>query len=560
MPAQYIYSVSSGSNVDLSARVRAYQTSMTMNAEEGSVGISPLVVDDPDAGINLTGLRQVWWKETSESSNQQIILKGWTADRDVARGPFKVAGGRQWTVNVADQNAVISRRIMRGSDANRPAETDVQRVQWLMGTGEFGNPGYVTDSTYISTLFPVAMDAVDYRDQSIQQILDDCHQASGKNFFIVTLEGPERYGLFYDFAGASPYRSTLRLTNVLGFIDSDITFAISEPDTKLNRDPSRVYSGVVLPYVGGEVFVQSDTIGAAFQYRDTTAPSVNVKTQAKATARATRYLSDAQTEDDVISTSFLVPLNRVNHLKEGMAVQCWFAHLPGYDQGWNWMRVLHRTVTATSEEYYTVAVDLTAEVGGLYAGGGKTSEGTTWPAAVVVAPTPAQSCLGGNGLTYFYTGAGTYNALGLVPNGIGGYEGISTTFIQYGDTLAQGAGEYPSAGNVCDWGDGGVNLCTYPSGGTDFTAGGVPIYIHLTPVGPGTITIRTVSNGKAGCTNDQVVNAVASRSGTTFTVDSDSQMVGTDLHITIPNDGFCAHFVTIGSGGSWGFVSATWAP
>ena len=559
MPAQYIYSVSSGSNVDLSARVRAYATSMTMNAEEGSVGISPFLVDDPDAGINLTGLRQVWWKETSESSNQQIILKGWTTDRDIARGPFKTGSARQWTVNVSDQNAVISRRIMRGSDANRPAETDVQRIQWLMGTGEFGT--YVTDSTYISTLFPVAMDAVDYRDQSNQQILDDCHQASGKNFHIITLEGPERFGLFYDFAGASPYRSAIRLTNVLGFVDSDITFAVSDPDTKLNRDPSRVYSGVVLPYVGGEVYVQSDAIGAAFQYRDTTAPSVNVKTSAKATARANRYLTDAETEDDVISTSFLVPLDRVNHVKEGMAVQCWFAHLPGYDQGWNWMRVLHRTVTATSEEYYTVAVDLTAEVGGLYAGGGKTSEGTTWPGSVIVAASPLQSCLAGNGLTYFYTSAGTRSALGLTFDPVGGHwQATSTDFMGYGG----GGGysqQYPAPGNVGIFSGSSVYGCGGSVGGSDYTCGGIVPLIDFSIVGPGSLTIITAPDGGPGTAAvSTAMKANLRASGTSPIIATDTQAPGTPLHIIIPDDGYCAHYVQLQGNGSWGFTSATWTP
>ena len=132
--------VSSGSNVDFSARLRAYSAVVTANAEQGSVAISQIVIDDPEGGIGITGLRPFGLTETAESSNQQVIYNGWTADREVTRGEsFRTGSARKWTVNVADGNSIITRRIMRGADANRPAETDVARVQWLLGTTEFGN-------------------------------------------------------------------------------------------------------------------------------------------------------------------------------------------------------------------------------------------------------------------------------------------------------------------------------------------------------------------------------------------------------------------------------------
>jgi hypothetical protein len=369
MALRATYSVSASSNVDISARIRAYQMSVMANAEQGSVAMPSLAVDDPEGGINITGLKSIMLTETAESSNSQVIFTGWTAAQEVTRGQdsHRTGAARLWTVTLADQNSLIGRRIMRGSDANRPAETDVARVQWLLTTTEFGS--VVPSSRYVSTLYPVAMDAVDYRDQSNQQILDDCSQQSGKNYFVMYDEPIASYGLFYDFAGSSAYRSTIRLSNVLSDVDSSTTFAVSETDTKLNRDPSRVYSGVVLPYVGGEVYVESTSIGLSYAFRDTMAPSANVKTSAKATARANRYLGDAATEADVISTSFLVPLAKVNQLKEGMAVSCRFSHLPGYGTNFTWMRVLNRQVVATSEEWYTVTVEMATAVGGLNADG-----------------------------------------------------------------------------------------------------------------------------------------------------------------------------------------------
>lgn len=355
MTSKYIFVPSAGSNVDISARVRAYRTALTANAEEGSVAISQLIVDDEESGINIIGHRTVFWQETSESSNTGTILHGFTADRDVSRGPFRVERARQWVVNVSDLNTLLGRLLMRGSDANRPAETDVARIQWLMSTGEMN---LITDSTYISTTGAVAMDAADYRNQRVLDIIDDCAQQSGKNYFVLRNEflSPPALGLFYDFNHSTAYGSAVRLTNVLADVDSTTTYAVWNDDLSLNRDPSRVYSSVLVPFDGGEAFVSDEAIRIAFARRHTIAPSVNVKSTAKATARGLRYLADIATEEDRLTMSYLVPLARVNRLREGQTFQVKFSHLPGYTD-WTWVRALKRTTFAISEEFYKVTLE-----------------------------------------------------------------------------------------------------------------------------------------------------------------------------------------------------------
>lgn len=357
MPAQYIYTHSTGSNVDLSARVRAYTTEASMNAEEGSVALSTFEVDDEEAGLDIKGHRTFQWIESSEGSNTNVIWYGYTADRDIDRGPFRVQRSRRWHVNAADVNSYLTRPIMRGADANRPAETDVARVQWLMSTSEMSG---VPDTTYVAATSPVSMDANDYRDQTILSILDDCAQQSGKNYFVFYngFTTPPKLGLFYDFAASSNYSSSVRLTNVLADVDSTTTYAVFNDDLKLNRDPSRVYSDVLLPFVGGEVYIRRASIGNEFAFRATTAPSVNVHTTATATARANRYLDDIATEEDRVICSYLVPLARVNQLVQGQRFQGKFSHLPGLSD-WTWLRALKRTVKAESEEFYRVTLEAT---------------------------------------------------------------------------------------------------------------------------------------------------------------------------------------------------------
>ncbi len=558
MALRATYSNSTGSNVDISSRIRAYQLSVSQYAEEGSTAITQLEVDDPEGGSNILGLRTSTLSDDAESSNRNIIGRWFTTERDIVRHEsLRTGAARLWRVNMADPNSILARRIMRGADANRPAETDVQRVQWFVSTQEFG--GAVTTSRYLSTSFPVAMDAADYRNQTNLEIIDDCAQASGKNYFVFWDEPVGAYGLFYDYPGSSVFRSTIQLTNILGFVDNDIIFGVLSENTKLNRDPSRVFSGVLLPFSGGEVYVQNQTTAAEFYHRDTTAPSVNVKSTAKATARANRYLTDNRTEADVITTAFVVPLAKVNHLQVGQAVQCRFSHFPGYDQGWNWMRVLTRQVTAVSEENYIVEVELATAIGGLPDGTGLVP---VYPPVPVVAPPAALSCIGLDGLSYNYTAGGTRGPLGWTgPDAGANCSATSTTFMQYIVT-GQPSSEYPLAG-LAQTENGGIGFCSFPSGGTDMFAGGIQMIVRFTVVGPGTLSATTAvhSIGGAGCTRGTTAFMTVRASGTSTVIGTTSAAVGSSFTATVPADAFCSHFIDLQvPGGTWGFTSATWTP
>jgi hypothetical protein len=236
-----------------------------------------------------------------------------------------------------------------------------------------------------------------------------------------------------------------------------------------------------------------------------------------------------------------------------MAVQCWFAHFPGYDTGWNWMRVLRRTVTATSEEFYTVTLSLSAAVGGLLAGGGLTSDGAPYPAPPIVEPAPLQSCVASDHLTYFYTGGGTRTGLTVhaaVPDD-GNWHVTSTDFL-FMQTVGGPASQVPLAGQEGSLGNGGAGNCVYNDGSTTFGLGGVSVYAIITVIGPGTLTVKTTP-AVGGCKNDQ--NVVL---GAAPTIASDTQMVGTDLTLTTTD--ICDHYFTVTSTGQFGFVSATWTP
>lgn len=372
-------------------RVRLYTADFSMSAEEGTALTSQFTVDDPVGTFNIGGLRAFGVQETALGSNGFIYV-GYTQARVVKRGVYRTEFGAQWDVNVVDINTLLARRVMIGTDCNRPAETDVQRVQWLVSTAE---GGLIRDTRYLSTAAPVAMDAVDYRGQMFNQILDDCAQQSGKNYYLTyfgdtasTYYPWGNYSLWYGDAGLAVYDSTIRLSNVLSDVDSVTTFAVDHETTQLTRDPSRVFSGVYVSYDGGNTYTESADTYNDFSRRDGTFRAENVKTVAKAQARATRYLNTIDTEEDVIKTSFQVPAAYVNHLREGMRVSAKFAHLPGY-QAFSWMRVLNRQVVQDSELTYKITVELSASPTPDTPGGSPSNPAVTDARALITWPIDA---------------------------------------------------------------------------------------------------------------------------------------------------------------------------
>jgi len=361
MALQVIYSNATGTTLDISTRVSGASERLSLpgvsvkeNAEEGSVPTSELIVDDPSGDLTIVGLRRIYMVETSAPAGNQNIGNWFTADRTVSRGAWHVGPlARTWSVNMVDENSLLERRLFVGTDSNRPAETDIVRVAWLLTTTELNT---VDDDLYVATSDGVAMDAVDYSGQRAVEVLRDCAEASGRNYFVWYRESAAAYSLWYNFNSAALYVSDLRLSNA-GDEDNDTTFAVTE--ATLTRDPSRVYSGVLMEFdsSASPVYVQNTATGNTFTFRDTGSSSMNVKTLAKATARATRYLGDIDEELDVVRASAVLPAAKVTGIKKGMLVECQFTHFPWYS-GYTWYRVLTLGIEQVTPTDYKLALEL----------------------------------------------------------------------------------------------------------------------------------------------------------------------------------------------------------
>ena len=529
MPPQYKYrslADSSGpalTETDLTDYFRLYTLDVAMNAEEGSVAQSTVFADDPDGDLDITGHRRFRITESTATGSNTTIWVGYTAARRYHRGDSTRTGvARAVDIDLVDVNSIIARRIFDRSQANRPAETDVARITWLLTTEE---TQLIDDATFFSSSNAVAMDAVDYRGQSVENVLNDCAQQSGKNYFIWYNDDTNQYSLFYDFADAEVYTSPLRLTNVASEVDGSLTFAISI-ETELSRSPDRVYSGAYLEYDGGTVYEQKTATANSFARRDAVMPAENVKTQAKATARAQRYLNDMDSEEDVITTSVILPAAKVNFLMQGMRVQFKATHLPGYTD-YTYLRLLNRSVRQLSEEFYEVKCELSsAGAPGL----------------------PGEACVS----DYEETPAGFYPPLNT--------NITDSDAVVYWGRPGTPAPFVPTPGHV-----GGTHFPEYGAGGSpDYQGDCTLAYFRIMVVGDGTLEIETAQYGGSG----RALTATLVHQDPAETTDeSQSGTTGDTFTFNVSTHGgtSCIHYVDISDtgavcGGKFGFAGATWTP
>ena len=360
MSLRYYYRDNNGDIQELSGQVRRMELSASANAEEGSVGSFELEVDDPEGTFDIRGHRRFYIVEDAALGDPYagVVWSGYTGDRDVFRGPARAGpNARTWTLHLHDINTLFDRRINVGNDCDRPAETDLARINWLMSTAELGS--LIADSTtYIDSTDAVDMDATDYRGQKVLDVIDDCAQQSGRNYFLFWLGGPDDFYLWYKYSASSNYTSNLRISNTLADVNSSTIFA-PDHETRLTRDPSRVYSGVYQTYDGGAVYQTRPETGERFAKRDVVGRAENVKTESTATRRALRYLNDIDTELDTIATSVVVDGGKINGLMQGHRVLVKYSHLPGYSDDYKPMRVRDRTVHEIAPDTYEIAMNLT---------------------------------------------------------------------------------------------------------------------------------------------------------------------------------------------------------
>jgi hypothetical protein len=344
-------------------RVRLTMPPLTIRAEAGDVGISGITFDDPDDFIGTThtplGIRGFAVSETAASPDK--IFQGYFADRTIKRGEsprgsLRIGAQREWDASLLDINNAVYRRVIRGTDGNRPAETDLARISWLLGSAYTSN---LADYGLVATTGAIDLDAADYRGRYPADVLTDCGAASGRNWFVYLDDSAQNgpWALAYFDATGTSFTTSIKVSNTASDVDRATVFEPNE-EAELVKDPSQLYSGVFLQYAGGSVYRENTTTFTGLDKRDIAIDDPNIKTRASAIIRADRYLAQYATEAETLKYTITVPAATVNSVRAGQRQQVKFSHLPGYTS-YTYVRIVTLTVSQHegSDAYYDLAIE-----------------------------------------------------------------------------------------------------------------------------------------------------------------------------------------------------------
>jgi hypothetical protein len=542
MTLRYAWRNGDGDVEEFTDKVRNLTLNAAHQTEEASHATYTVLVDDPGGTFDVTGHRIIAiWEDDASDEDDQYLAIGYAQRRRYSRADLiegMGTGGRVIEIDVFDLNTILSRRVFRSGEADRPAETDVARMQWIRGTVE---ASLIDDDRYLSTATPVSMDKVDYQWQTLLSAIQDCMEASGKNAYLTWFGDDEAtfnpttdpwgaFSLVYDFDGSDYYPSTARLTNVAADVDDETTFIIETAD--LERSPDRTYSGIVLPYDGETAYGERAATATAYARIDGIMNGANVKTAAKAKARIARYLADHDDEEDRLTIVFNMRPEDVNLVKSGMLVDVKFSHLAdpegaGIDYAADYVsvRILSRQVEhdeSTGFAFYRIKVEATPAI--------------SRPAACPVTETG----------DYHPLGEATSDADGNVQ-----YLRAGLVYPEVPTPAFAGHWHFP------EYGAGG-------SGTVDYAGDCTGSIVRFIVSGNGTATIHTATY--SGQTRSLTAR-LQHRVGAEVVVDeTQTGETGDDFEFTVDTHGGvnCYHWIDVGDNGpacgsKWGFAGAEWA-
>lgn len=326
--------------VDRTDDIRGGDFVFVESAFRGQVGIGGMTVDDP-ALTNIPAMKFVMCLENTASPDR--VYSGYVADRVRHRGPYSTGDDAQYDVMLVDINTLLEDFDLAGGDADRPAETDRQRILWLLTKAALTTYGIVQGAFDGTT--GVDMDPTDHRENTALDVLEECSEASGKNFFVYNYNGTNR--LYYDYATSTNLSAAVRISSVATDVNQITTFApIGE--VQLRTSPVDIYSHIRFIHDGqppGAVKRENLATEAAFRRRRITVTDNQVRTPAKARAKADRYLLHSASETNTLeNVAIEVPSSQINEVRAGMRIEIKIPHLgiPSF----TWYRIIRREVTA----------------------------------------------------------------------------------------------------------------------------------------------------------------------------------------------------------------------
>ena len=329
----------------------------------GEPSTAGLVIDDPDGDYDLAGWHTFTVDETD--CDKPRIFSGWLTGRRINRGPYRSGPGRIWDVDIIDLNALFSFELFRANSAQRPAETDVERVEFCIESAAMAGTPCV-DNGRFNTAGPLNISAADFVPQFPVELLTSTAGQCGKQFYAYWDHDEEEVSFHYDLVGAGP-SATIAISNIEA--DADATTFFPYVDAQLTRAPESVYTGVLLKYLGGYVYGRNqDTIDSLSPsefspinfLRDQSLTSDRIGTLATANSYVQTYLDQAAEEQETLVVTVRLPAENVNHVEAGDIIEVTFTHLPGFETVQE-MPVIRRSVKPSEGQvdYYDVTLELT---------------------------------------------------------------------------------------------------------------------------------------------------------------------------------------------------------
>lgn len=301
--------------VDVSDKVRLDGYRLVMAADQGKVGAGRLFIDDTSGSGSYAPITKEW-SVVESTATPTTIAGGFVAERGIDRGPLTVATQRQFGPLLEDWNTVLTDRVLKGPASNRPAETDRQRVMWLLGQGVLG---MLDGAGQVPNTNTVDMPKTDYWGKTPLDVLDDCAEASGKNFYVY-YEAGTGWVLFYDRNNTdSAFTSGLQISDDSTDIDNSTVFGAS--NIKYEEDPERIYSGLLVKFDGGQVWAVDETTETTYRRLQRTVIKENFKKAATAQAWADRQLAKLNEPTKRLALTVSVPASALGDLRPGLRIE-----------------------------------------------------------------------------------------------------------------------------------------------------------------------------------------------------------------------------------------------
>lgn len=354
-------------SVDYTTKIRWDSFSFIESANRGQVGMSGFDIDDATNTIDIPALKLVAADEPRAGQSNKRMFTGFTHDRTTERGPVKVAGQRQWGVELLDLNTLADDYILTDAEsADRPAETDYARVVWLLTT-RFNTVAGVA-SGVVPNSNTANMDATDYRGRRARDVLNECSEMAGKNWFVYLYTTATPL-LFYDVTSGSNLTSSARISDVAADVDSSVTWAAS--GTKVHRSPDDIYSTVHLRWNEGTVSRTNATTASTYRTREISVSDMSIASSAQAIVKADAFLAASASEKiRVDNVSVVLPAANVNDIRAGQRIEI---KLDRHGiSAFTYYRILQRQVEPLNDISYKVTLTLADQVlPVLYSGGGR---------------------------------------------------------------------------------------------------------------------------------------------------------------------------------------------